>query len=98
MMSSAMLRGRSVFLFSVIGLLRIVGEDDRRLAAIRVLDVGACEMKCADHRLLGIGAHLCQRAVQTLSGCSEAAEGVADRRAPIRASDELAGHTDTALR
>jgi hypothetical protein len=34
-MSSAMLRGRLV-----IGLFRVVGEDDRALAAIGVLDVG----------------------------------------------------------
>src|SRR5438045_1289660 len=50
MMSAAMLRG-----FLVTGLLRVVGQDDRALAAVRVLDVGAGEVQGADHRLVGVG-------------------------------------------
>src|SRR6266852_7895547 len=55
-MSLAMLRGRLV-----IGLARVVGEDDRAFAAVRVLDVGRCQMQGADHGLTGVGAHLRQR-------------------------------------
>ena len=45
-MSLAILRGRSV-----IGLLRVVGEDDRAFAAVGVLDVRRRQMQRADHRL-----------------------------------------------
>src|SRR4029077_21012825 len=74
MMSSAMLRGRGAFSFSVIRLLRIVSENDRALAAISILDVRRCQMQRADHRLAGIGAHLGQCVFQPLTSRSEAAE------------------------
>src|SRR5262245_49854678 len=54
-MSVAMLRGRG----SDIGLLRIVGDNDRGLAAIGILDVGGCQVQRADHRLAGVGPHPC---------------------------------------
>src|SRR5436305_8647970 len=86
MMSAAMLRG-----FLVTGLLRVVGQDDRALAAVRVLDVGAGEVQGADHRLVGVGPHLRQGGLHALSGPSEAPKRVADPDAPVRAGDELAG-------
>ena len=58
------LRGRAGFSFLVIGLLSIVGENDRTLAAIRVLDVRARQMQGADHRLTGVGPYLFQRRLQ----------------------------------
>src|SRR6266567_9425425 len=54
-MSFAMLRGRGCL---VIGLARVVGEDDRALAAVSVLDVGRRQVQGADHRLAGVGPHL----------------------------------------
>src|SRR6188508_923007 len=50
-MSSAMVRGRSCFCCLVIGLLRVVGDDDRALAAVGKLDVGRRQVHGADHRL-----------------------------------------------
>src|SRR6266566_5879512 len=85
MMSLAMLRGRGCL---VIGLLRVVGEDDRTLTAVRVLDVGRRQMEGADHRLTGIGSHFRQSAVHPFRGGSEGAEWVVDADAPIGASDE----------
>src|SRR5713226_2929318 len=64
-MSLAMLRGRGCL---VIWLLRVVGEDDRGLAAVGVLDARAREMQRADHRLTGVGPYLRQRALQPLAG------------------------------
>src|SRR6266849_7146883 len=87
-MSLAMLRGRGCL---VIGLARVVGEDDRRLTAVGVLDVRAREMQGTDHWLFCVGPHLRQSAFQTLPGRSEPAEWIADRDAPVRAGDELAG-------
>src|SRR6516225_8653930 len=78
-MSLAMLRGRAGFSFSVIGLIRVISEDDRTLAAVRILDVGRCEMQGADHRRRSIGSHFCQRALQPFSRRSEGAERIADR-------------------
>src|SRR6516164_11779646 len=78
-MSLAMLRGRGGFL--VIGLLRVVGQDDRALAAVRVLDVGRCQMHGADHRA-GVGAHLRQRGLQPFPGPSEGAKRIDDADAP----------------
>src|SRR5229473_2324028 len=62
-MSLAMLRGRLV-----IGLARVVGEDDRAFAAVRVLDVGRRQVQGADHRRTGVGSHLCQSALQPFAG------------------------------
>src|SRR3954469_17513560 len=67
-MSLAMLRGRSV-----IGLLRVVGQDDRGLAAVRVLDVRRREMQRADDRRGGIGPYLGQRALKPFAGGAEGA-------------------------
>src|SRR6266568_3512904 len=89
-MSSAMLRGRANFFFSVIGLLRVVGEDDRAFAAVRVLDVGRSEMQGADHGLTGVGPHLRQRALQPLARRSERAERIVEADAPVGAGDDLA--------
>src|SRR5713226_9012572 len=88
-MSLAMLRGRGRL---VIGLARVVGEDDRRLAAVGVLDVRAREMQGAYDGLGGVGPHLRERGLDALAGRSEPAEWIADRDAPVRAGDELAGH------
>src|SRR5204862_388925 len=77
-MSLAILRARLV-----IGLLRIVGDDDRRLAPIGVLDVRGCQMERANHRLLGIGAHLSQGALESFTGRSEAAKWITYRGAPV---------------
>src|SRR6266849_1285571 len=63
-MSLAMLRGRGL----VIGLACIVGEDDRALAAVGILDVGRRQVQGADHRRTGIGSYLCQGALQPFSG------------------------------
>src|SRR5262249_7457798 len=60
-MSSAMLRGRVL----VIGLDRILGEDDRAFAAVGVLDVGRCQMQRTVHRLVGTGPHLGQGVLQS---------------------------------
>ncbi len=60
-MSLAILRGRGL----VIGLLRIVGENDRTLASVGELDARRGQMKRADHRLVGVGAHLGQGALQS---------------------------------
>ena len=54
MMSLAMLRGREL----VIGLLRVVGQDDRALAAVRILDVRRGQMQRADHRLVALARTL----------------------------------------
>src|SRR6516162_207308 len=91
-MSLAMLRGRAGFSFLVIGLLGIVGENDRTLAAVCVLDVRRCQVQRADDRRAGVGPHLGQRAFEALARCAEGAEWIADRGAPVRAGDELAGH------
>src|SRR5258707_5381359 len=88
-MSLARLRGRLV-----IGLLRVVGEDDRTLPAIRILDVRRCEMQRTDHRLAGVGSHFGQGVLQSFSSRSEGAEWIVDRGAPVRAGDKFAGHTD----
>src|SRR5262249_38053345 len=84
-MSLAMLRGRSL----IIGLFCIVGEDDRTLASVRILDVGRRQMQRADHWLVGVGAHLGQGGFQSLPGRSEGTERVADANAPVRADDDL---------
>src|SRR5262245_28322699 len=85
MMSFAMLRGRGL----VIGLLRVVGQDDRALAAVRILDVRGREMQRADHRRASIGPYLGQGALQPFAGGAEGAERIADSDAPVRAGDEL---------
>src|SRR5271165_5089644 len=69
-MSLAMLRGREL----VIGLLRVVGEDDRTLATVGELEARRGQMQRADHRLVGVGAHLRQRRLQPFAGRSEVAE------------------------
>src|SRR5262245_52781169 len=89
-MSLAILRGRSV-----IGLLRIVGEDDRAFAAIRVLDISGRQMQRADHRLAGSGPDLVQGALETFPGRSEGAERIVDPDAPVGTGDEFAGHSTT---
>src|SRR5262245_13954970 len=67
-MSSAMLRGRGDFFsFLLIGRLRIIGQDDRALSTIRILNVGGCEMHGADH-CAGVGAHFRQSGFQPLAG------------------------------
>src|SRR5271165_3920743 len=63
-MSLAMLRGRGL----VIGLLSVVSEDDRTLAAVGELDARRGQVQRADHRLIGVGAHLRQRALEPLPG------------------------------
>src|SRR5262249_43988095 len=97
-MSLAMLRGRAGFSLSVIGLLRIIGENDRALAAIRVLDVRRCQVQRTDHRCASIGPHLGQSAFQALSRRTEGAERIAYPGAPVRAGDKFATHTGTVLR
>src|SRR6516162_1235518 len=92
-MSLAMLRGRLV-----IGLLRIISEDDRAFAAIRVLDISGRQMQRADHRLAGIGSHLGQGVLQALPRGSEGAEWIVDPDAPIGACDEFAGHPGSIFR
>src|SRR5262245_24247096 len=72
-MSLAILRGRSV-----IGLDRIVGEDDRAFAPVGILDVGRRQMQGTDHRLAGVGPHLRQSVLQSLAGRSEATEWILD--------------------
>ena len=47
-------------------------------------------MKRADDRLIGVGAHLRQCALQPFARRSEPAEGIIDRGAPISAGDEQA--------
>src|SRR4029453_11446116 len=88
-MSLAMLRGRDGFL--VIGLLRIVGQDDRTLAAVGILDIRRRQVQGTDHRRVGIGPHLRQRVLQPYPGRSEGAERVVDPDAPVGTGDELAG-------
>ena len=63
-MSLAMLRGRGL----VIGLLRVVGEDDRTLAAIGELEARGGQVKRADDRLIAVGAHLRQLVLQPFAG------------------------------
>src|SRR5262245_15955719 len=92
-MSLAMLRGRLV-----IGLVRIISEDDRAFASVRILDVGRCQLQGVDHRRRSVGSPFGQRALQPCSGRSEAAEGIVDPDAPIRAGDEPAGYSATVLR
>src|SRR4029077_8654257 len=89
-MSAAMLRGRAGLL--VIGLFRVVGEDDRAFAAICILDIGRGQMQGADHGRVGVGPHLGQRGVPSFPGPSEGAEWIGDPDAPVRAGDELAGY------
>src|SRR5262249_60028278 len=84
-MSLAMLRGRSL----VIGLLRIVGEDDRTLASVRILDVGRRQMQRADHWLVGVGAHLGQGGFPSLPGRSEGTVRGADANPPVPPDDDL---------
>src|SRR5262245_24847082 len=85
-MSLAMLRGRGL----VIGLLRVVGQDDRALAAVRILDVCRSQMQRADDRRGSAGPYLGQRALQPFAGRAEGAEWVVDPDAPVRAGDKLA--------
>src|SRR3954471_18826163 len=66
-MSLAMFRGREL----VIGLLRVVGQDDRALAAVRVLDVRRRQMQRADDRRAGIGPDLGQCALQPFASGAE---------------------------
>src|SRR5260370_38745060 len=87
MMSLAMLRGRLV-----LRLLRVVGEADRTLAAICILDIGRGQMQRADHGLTGVGPHLGQSAFQPFSRRSEGAERIRDPDAPVRAGNDLAGY------
>src|SRR5262249_9433691 len=98
MMSSAILRGLADFCLSIIRLLRVVGENDRAFASVRKLDVGACQMQPADHRLTGIGSHLGQRVFQSLAGRSEAAKWIADPGTPIGAGNDFARHSNTVSR
>src|ERR1700683_1799636 len=63
-MSLAMLRGRGL----VIGLLRVVGEDDRAFAPVRKLDGRRGQMQRADHWRVGVGAHVRQRGIEPLPG------------------------------
>src|SRR4029453_737480 len=67
-------------------------------AAVRVLDVRRCQMQRTDHRLAGVGSHLRQGVLQSLSSRSEGAERIADPDAPVRAGDKFAGHTGTVSR
>src|SRR5450631_1825648 len=98
-MSLAMLRGLLVdFCFSVIGLLSVVGENDRAFSTVRVLDIGGCQMQRADHRLTGIGSDLGQRVFQPLAGRSEGAERVVDPGAPVGTGNELAREGGTIFR
>src|SRR4030095_4361510 len=90
-MSSAMLRGRVL----VIGLDRILGEDDRAFAAVGVLDVGRCQMQRADHRLVGTGPHLGQGGPKPLPSRSEGTERIVYPDAPVRAGDERSGLSGT---
>src|SRR6266511_5031510 len=90
LMSSAMVRGRDSFSF--IGLIRVVGEDDRAFAAVGILDVGRGQMQGADHWLASIGPHLRQSVLQSFPGRSESAEGIVDPDAPVGPGDELAGY------
>jgi hypothetical protein len=89
-----MLRGRGL----VIGLLRIVGEDDRTLAAVGELEALRGQVKRTDNRLIAVGAHLRQLVLHSFARRSEAAEGVLDRGAPIGAGDENAGNAVAVLR
>src|SRR6516162_10634666 len=98
MMSSAMLRGRADFFSLVIGLLRVVGQDDRTLPAISVLDVRAGQMQRTDNRLAGIGAYLLERALQPLASRSEAPKRIVNPGAPVGAGDEFARYRDTVSR
>jgi hypothetical protein len=86
--SLAMLRGRGL----VIWLLRVVGEDDRTLASVGELDARRGQVKRADDRLAGVGAHLGKRALQSFRRRSEGAERIGDRGAPVGPGHELAGY------
>src|SRR5690242_9292284 len=77
-MSLAMLRGRSV-----IGLLGVIVEDDRGLAAVGELDARRSQMQSTDHWLIGIRSDLVQRRLQPFTlRASEAAERVGDGSGP----------------
>src|SRR5215472_4609145 len=76
----------------VIRLLRVVGEDDRALAPVGELNARRSQVKRADHRLAGVGAHLGQDGLQSLACGSETAERVFDGRAPVRTGDDLADY------
>src|SRR5258706_8239389 len=91
-MSLTMFRGRGCL---VIGLARVVGQDDRAFAAIGILDVHRRQMQGTNYRRAGIGPHLCQSALQPFAGRSESAEWIVDSNAPVGASDELAGNAGT---
>src|ERR1700733_2232911 len=62
-MSLAMPRGRLV-----IGLFRVVSEDDRTLASVGELDARRGQMQRTDHGLVSVGAHLGQRVLKSLPG------------------------------
>src|SRR5689334_21173005 len=64
--SLAMLRGRLV-----IGLRRVVVEDDRAFAPVGELDIRRGEVRRADHRLTGADADLVQGALKPLPRGSE---------------------------
>jgi hypothetical protein len=55
-------------------------------------------MQDADHRLAGIGSHLCQSAFQAFSGRSESAKRIVDADAPVSAGDNLAEYCSAVLR
>src|SRR6266566_3701193 len=86
MMSLATLRGRLV-----IRLLRVVGEDDRGLAAVGELDAGVRQMQDINDWLAVVGADLRQGAFESLASLPERAERIGDRGAPIGAGHDVAG-------
>src|SRR5215469_10536965 len=86
MMSLTMVRG-----LLVIGLTRVVGENDRALAAIGKLDMGRCQMQSADYGLASVGAHLVQRAFETFTRRSEGSKRIVDCDAPIGACYDPTG-------